>query len=267
MGLEIADGGGTLHEVLRRAGFKFGDSGPHISRTMMLDEISRCLDVLPMEAIRNDFRAAIVERNILGKETEATRKESFRRLRELYALDPVVPIFRLFRELDAVDPASRPLFSALIACARDPLLRATLPTVAGARTGESLQAEAFDAALERACPGHLKPKIRLSTARHIASTWTQSGHLTGRNAKIRVRVSPRPAALAFALMLGSLQGHHGAELFGTDWCRILDLNANQAQQLASQAHREGLLDLRVVGNVVEIGFPRFAKAMAPGGAP
>ncbi len=49
----------------------------------MLEEMSRCLDVLPSEASRSDYQAAIVERNIVGKETESTRKESFRRLREL----------------------------------------------------------------------------------------------------------------------------------------------------------------------------------------
>ena len=248
-----------------RAGFKFGSSGPHISRTMMLDEISRCLDVLPPKASRADYRSAIVEQNILGKSTEATRKESFRRLRELYALEPAVPLFGVFRQLDTTDPTARPLLSLLLTCARDPLLRSTISVILGAREGDSLGAEHFDAALEKAFPGHLKAKIRATTARNIASTWEQSGHLLGKMAKTRSRVSARPAALVMALILGTLQDVHGAALFGTAWCQILDLNAVQAQALAAQAHREGLLDLRAVGAVVEVTFPRFAQAMNAGG--
>lgn len=248
-----------------RAGFKFGSSGPHISRTMMLDEISRILDVLPPKASRADYRTAIVEQNILGKSTEATRKESFRRLRELYALEPAVPLFGVFRQLDTADPTARPLLSLLLTCARDPLLRSTIPVILGAREGDPLGAEQFDGALDKVFPGHLKAKIRAATARHIASTWEQSGHLLGRATKTRSRVVARPAALVMALILGTLQDVHGASLFGTVWCQILDVNAVQAHTLAAQAHREGLLDLRAVGTVVEVTFPRLADAMNAGG--
>ena len=69
------------------------------------------------------------------------------------------------------------------------------------------------------------------------------------------------------MILGTLQDVHGASLFGTAWCQILDLNAAQAHALAAQAHREGLLDLRAVGAVVEVTFPRFAEAMNAGERP
>jgi hypothetical protein len=45
-----------------------------------------------------------------------------------------------------------------------------------------------------------------------------------------------------AMILGTLQDAHGVSLFGRTWCQILDLNAAQAQALAAQAHREGLLN-------------------------
>lgn len=252
-------------EFCVRAGFKFGDSGPHISRTMMLAEISKCLDVLPPEAGRADYRAAIVDQNILGKSTEATCKESFRRLRELYALEPTVPLFNVYRQLDTVDPTSRPLLSVLLTCARDPLLRSTIPVILGAREGDSISAEHFNDALEKAFPGHLKAKIREATARHIASTWEQSGHLRGRATKTRNRIMARPVALVMALILGALQDVYGASLFETTWCKVLDVNSVQAHSLTAQAYREGLLDLRTIGAIVEISFPRFAYAINIGG--
>ncbi len=248
-----------------QAGFKFGHTGPHNSRTMMLEEMSRCLDTLPPDAARSDYRTAIVERNILGKSTESTRKECFRRLRELYALEPTVPIFGIYRRLDATDAAARPILSMLVACARDPLLRSTMPVILGAADGSILGAAHFDDALEQAFPGCMKPKVRAATARHIASTWRQSGHLQGRTPKMRVPIVAQPASLVMALIMGALQDVQGASLFGTVWCRILDLNAVQAQALAAQAHREGLLNLRAVSAVVEITFPGFADAFNAGG--
>ncbi len=58
----------------------------------------------------------------------------------------------------------------LTVCARNPLLRATIPTITGAREGDTLGADDFDAALERAFPGYQKPKIRAATVRHISAT-------------------------------------------------------------------------------------------------
>lgn len=191
--------------------------------------------------------------------------ESFRRLRELYALEPTVPLFGTFRLLDTSDSTARPLLSLLLCCARDPLLRSTISVILATREGGTLGAEHFGDALEKAFPGHLKEKIRAATARHIASTWEQAGHLVGKTAKIRTRVIPRPSALVMALILGTLQGVHGSDLFGTPWCAILDLNSVQAHTLAAQAHREGLLDLHTIGSVVEIAFPRFVGIMNRGG--
>ena len=225
---------------------------------MILESIAKCLDVVPLGASRSDYADAIVTQNILGKSTEATRKESFRRLRELYSLDPATPLFSIYRQLDQFDPLSRPLLSLLMACARDPLLRATVPVILSAREGDVVEVGRFDEALSKTFSGHFKPKIQAATARHIASTWKQSGHLGGKMTKIRSRVGARPAALTMALIMASLQGEHGESLLSCSWCRLLDLNASMARSLAAQAHREGLLDFRAVGSVVEITFPRFA---------
>ena len=246
---------------LDKFGFKFGRNGPHSSRTMMLDEVSTCLDLLPRDTDKEGYREAIVVHNILGKQTESTRKESFRRLREIYGMDPSISIFRLYRELDQMDVSARPLLSVLTACARDPLLRATIPVIIASREGQHITAENFEDAIERALPGYQKPKIRAATARHISSTWTQSGHLEGRSPKIRIPACPSPAALTMALIMGFLEGHRNAALFGCSWCRVLDLNTAQTQSLALQAHREGYLDLRMTGNIAEITFPRYVKMM------
>ena len=101
-------------------GFRSGDRGTHTSRTIMLDEFSNLLDAVPGKAIRNDYADAVVVHNCLGKRTAATRRLSFQRLTELYALKPQVILFRVLRDLWGRNETSRPLLALLLALARDP---------------------------------------------------------------------------------------------------------------------------------------------------
>ncbi len=61
----------------------------------MLDELSRLLDAVPRDAVREDYADAVMAQNCLGKRTAATRKLSHQRLNELYALDLQVILFRV----------------------------------------------------------------------------------------------------------------------------------------------------------------------------
>src|SRR6266403_1187536 len=95
--------------ALETFGLKFSSGGAHISRTMMLAELAAVLAGVAKGAPPTEYREAILERNVLGKTTDSTRKESLRRLRELYALDETTPIFGLLRKLYSMDVASLPL--------------------------------------------------------------------------------------------------------------------------------------------------------------
>ena len=101
-------------------GFRFGDKGTHTSRTMMLAELTALLDARTGRATREEYRKAILEENVFGKRTAATRRLTAQRLNELYALDPEVTLFRLLRFFWQADALARPLLALLCACARDP---------------------------------------------------------------------------------------------------------------------------------------------------
>src|ERR1039458_437297 len=92
--------------TLETFGFKFSSGGAHISRTMMLAELDAVLANVPQGSGVDDYREAVLSRNVLGKTTESTRQKSLRHLRELYALDEATPIFGLLRKLHAADAAS-----------------------------------------------------------------------------------------------------------------------------------------------------------------
>ena len=244
---------------LEEFGLKFSAGGAHISRTMMLKELDAVLAAVTIGSAAADYREAILQRNVLGKTTDSTRKESLRRLRELYALDEATPIFGLLRKLHAVDAASLPLLAAQVAWARDPLLRATTQPVMDAAEGERVETASLAEAFESTFPKQYSEMSRNSSAQHAASSWTQSGHLAGRAKKTRQRIKPTVVAVTMAFFLGEIGGYHGAAVFSNPWCRLLDLNSDRAKAMGFEAHRAGLLNLRAVGDVVELSFPLLAE--------
>lgn len=225
---------------------------------MMLSELRAVLDHVPKGSSAADYREAILELNVLSKTTDSTRRESLRRLRELYALDEATPIFELLRKLQAIDAISLPLLALQVAWTRDPLLRATAQPVMDASEGERVETASLAQALEAVFPNQYSELSRNQTARHAASSWTQSGHLAGRARKTRQRIKPTAVAVAMALFFGNITGYNGAAVFSNPWCRLLDLNPDGAKAMGIEAHRAGLLTLRAVGEVVELSFPLLA---------
>jgi hypothetical protein len=246
---------------LEAFGFKLSEGGAHTSRTVMLSEITRLLEAAGPEASSEDYRNLIVAENVLGKKTEATRLESARRLRELYGLSRKLPIFSLYRQLMTLDRRSAALLSLLVVWARDPLFRATTPAVLEAVIGDRITGNDFQEALTEVYPHQYSPTIIGNIARHSASSWTQSGHLSGRIKKIRTRVQARPAAITLALILAHVAGIAGEQSFSSIWCRLLDVNASESRSLAEQAHRMELLSLRAIDTFLEISFPIFEQFM------
>ncbi len=249
-------------QALESFGFKFSSGGAHNSRTMMLAELEIVLTAVPFGSDVADYREAILQRNALGKATDSTRKESLRRLRELYALDEAKPIFGLLRKLYAIDAASLPLLAVQIVWARDSLFRATTPSVMDAAVGDQVETDSLAQAFESAFPNRYSEPSRNQTARHAASSWTQSGHLVGRAKKTRQQIKPTVVAVTMAFFLGDVAGYHGAGVFSNPWCRLLDLNPDRARAMGQEAHRAGLLNLRAVGEVVELSFPLFSEFQA-----
>jgi hypothetical protein len=238
-------------------GFRLGDKGTHSSRTMMLAELASVLNAVPASVSRRDYADAVIEGNCLRKPTTSTRRLSLQRLSELYALDPEIPIFRVLRQLWDADPVSRPLLAILAALSRDPLLMATAHAIVPLADGLEMPRKSMAEGLRE------KVGVRLSDAtldkviRNTASSWSQSGHLSGRTFKIRRKIQPTPRAVAFALYLGVGSGFHGEELLASGWIRTLDCSPSQALNLAVEAKRLGLLDLRVAGDVFDLSFNRL----------
>ncbi len=238
-------------------GFRFGARGTQTSRTMMFDELRQVLHSTPPDARRSDYASAIIEGNCLSKPTSATRRLTNQRLGELYGLDPAIPLFRVLRRLWEFEPEGRPLLALLAAIARDPLLAATCPAIIFLPAGAEFQRDVVKSALRTVVGSRLNESTLEKVCRNSASSWTQSGHLEGRTFKKRRIVMPYAAAVAFAIYLANAAGFRGAEIFACAWLKLLDCDPSHARNLAVEAKRLSLLDLRMTGDIVELNLSRL----------
>lgn len=223
----------------------------------MFDDLSAVLAATEAGAARADYVQAITEANCLGKPTVSTRRLSSQRLAELYALDPAVPLFRVFRRLWDLDGESHRLLALLCAIARDPLLAATAGPVLSLPPGGEFLREPTRKAVRQVVGDRLNESIVDKVVRNAASSWTQSGHMEGRTFKKRRLVRASPASAAFALYLSHVAGFRGADIFVSGWFDVLGCDPTVARELAIEAKRLGLIDLRMAGDVVDLNLDRL----------
>lgn len=236
------------------AGMSNEPSGTHTSRTIMLEELAALLASCPRNATYEDYASAVVDTNVLGKATLATRKKSLRHLRELYALRAETPVFAGMRTLWWDDAAARPLLAILCAAARDPLLRCTSDVVIDTSRGGLVRAAELSDAVDAVFPHRFGPGVRARIGRNTASSWTQSGHLRGRVRKVRVQPRATPTAVAYALYLGHLCEDTGTALFRSVWAKLLDVPESESRELAAAASRLGWITYRSAAEMTEVTF-------------
>jgi len=223
----------------------------------MFDDLSAVLAATAAAAVRADYVRAITEANCLGKPTAATRRLSSQRLSELYALDPEVPMFRVFRRLWDLDREGHRLLALLCAIARDPLLAATAGPVLSLPPGGEFLRDPTKQAVRQVVGERLNDAILDKVVRNAASSWSQSGHLEGRTFKKRCLVRATAASAAFALYLAHTAGFRGGDMFASGWFAVLDCSPSAARELAIDAKRIGLIDLRMAGDVVDLNLDRL----------
>ena len=253
----------TLPDAAITYGFYNAPVGTHGSRTIMLKELSRLFEMCPRSAGYDQYREAIVTDNALLKNTETTRRESFRRLRELYGLDESILLFRGLRDLWDHDEDARPLLALLCAVARDSIFRSTAAVIVASAPGTQVTPQMIEDAVKESFPQRYNPMMLANIGRHAASSWQQSGHLQGRTRKTRSLALCTPVATAYALWLGWLCGARGDGLFATLWRQLLDASTHALHEQAAVASKLGLLEYRHTGSVTEISFHYLLRSPIP----
>lgn len=246
----------THDTTLARFGFATNIGSAHQARSYMLDELQALLEYVPApDAGRAQYQAAIVDDNCLGKRSVQTRKLTARHLKDLYGLDPAIPLFRTLRYFWSRDGEGQPLLALLCACARDSLLRQTAPFILKLPVGAQVPRSDMEAYLTQTFPDRLSKASLKSAAQNVLTTWTRAGHLRGHTNKMRARAAATPGAAAYALYLSAILGGRGELLFQSPYAALLDCPTNQAVELADTAAKRGWIVLKHIGEVIEVEFP------------
>ena len=93
---------------------------------------------------------------------------------------------------------------------------------------------------------------RASIGKNAAASWKQAGHLAGRLTPVRTRAVCRPAAVAYALLLGYLCGLRGEGLFRSFWASLLDAPEAELHEQAFAASQRGWIDYRRGGGITSV---------------
>lgn len=202
------------------------------------------------------LRQAVLDHNLLGKRTPRTRLASWRFLNRLYGLSEDSLVTSGFLTLWRDAPEARPQLALLRAAARDPLLNLSAPWVIGLPEGQGVTWQDLAASLKAQGVNYSDKTLR-SVAQNLLSSWTQAGWLGGKTRKKRVDAQWHPAAATLLLHEAYLQGERGATLYDRALGRLLPLDAEQVDALASEAGRRGWLSYRRLADVLEITFPRW----------
>lgn len=242
---------------LERFGFGFSKRSVHVARTLMLAELTNLLAAVPDAKEQKDYITAIIDDNCLGKKSSNNRKISADQLIQLYSLDPQVTTFRNLLYFWHRDEKGRPLLALLCAATRDSTLRQSALLILDTSQGSILTSDSVEEYIENLSPGRYSKVTLGSMARNIRSTWTQTGHLSGRVKKIRAQAEATPGTVAYALLLGYIMGRRGTELFETEYVKILDCTRERAIELAEQAGIRGWIVFKRIGNVMEAIFPNL----------
>lgn len=235
--------------------FALGSLRTTASHTIGIPHLVELLRAVPSTASVEQYREAVVDGNVLARPTQAGRQRSFRHLRELYFLDLSRPEFAALRHFWDIDHCSRPLLAGLLAFTRDEVLRASFAAIAGVPAGSSVTSADLTAAIAAQFGNEVSESTLGKTGRNTSACWTQTGHLVGRAKKVRIDVKARPTAVAYAAYVGHLAGGRGLGVLDNPWSQILGIPPGRSLEALRDAHTQGLLDLLVAGNVVDVAFP------------
>lgn len=233
------------------------------SHSIGVPELNVLLDAVPSKGCPEEYEHAVVADNVLGLKTASGRSWRFRTLRRLYLLRPDALLFRALRDLWPDEAEARPLLAGLCAMATDTVFRATAETIVGSKPGDHLSTADFATRIEERYPDAYAASTMQTIARRAYTSWQQTHHLGAAKAgtKPRTRAVCRPADVAYALLLGHLQGARGEALFDTTWAQVLDTPRSLLPDLAFAASQRGMIEFRSAGGVTEVGFKELLREM------
>jgi hypothetical protein len=226
-------------------------------------ELEDLLMAAPGDADQETYRALMIDQNVAGKRTEASRKKTWTNLKGRYLLDPDYLEFQAFHE--AMDVASagddRGMICYLMMARTDRLFREmTLEHVVPAlREPDSTIAnepiEQSISELGEAVGFSWTATTVEAVRKHFLSALKDFGLLRGSQKKRTNQLSPGTPVVIFAVQLGRLEGLTDRQILGCRWFQLLGMNQDAAIDRLYMAAQDGEIRFRKQAEVVELHLP------------
>ncbi len=217
-----------------------------------------------------EFRRLILEQNVAGKRSAASRRKLWGQLRQRYLLDYGVPEGAVFLSAMAStsSPSERGLLCLLMMARTDRLFReVTLECVSPllGRDGAVVPSEQVQGTLERHLGGEgLKwASGTLESARqHLMAALKDCGVLRGSITRRTVRPRPGTPFTLLASRFALLEGLTPRQTLDSRWFRLLGLETEEVVKLLYTAATEGALRFRMQAEVVELQLPELEVSVS-----
>ena len=235
---------------------KLTGSSVHLARTYMFEELQAVLDATSTNATKEDFYNAIVNENCLAKDTVKNREVSYTKLKLAYTMNPENKSFILLRRLYDLYPNDFQLTAFLCTYVRDYLLRDATNYLQTFSIGNEITSKMIEPIINELYPQKFTERMVQSLCRNLVGTFYKSGHLEGlKTKKTRAFAKANVSAVVYAAVLAHVQGKRGIYIYDNEFIRAIDCTKEAAFSLLSDADSKGIVKLRSLGDVVEIGFP------------
>lgn len=221
----------------------------HHSRTIMFDEVERIVETGKLD---NNFIKAI-DNNVLGKKSQTALRNAKSKLLGIYSFDIDDPPFLLFLNFwDDSKEDERRLLTLLMALKEDSLLKKSIEFIQSVPVGEKIEKQPLVKYLSKYVD-YTENTLK-SSSRNIISSWKQAGFIGDGKSRLRTQPKITYQVVAYAIVLGVLDGLEGEFLVKSPYIQALGLSSDMLNQLLNEANINDLLKYQNTGGVVSISL-------------
>jgi len=223
----------------------------HTARTIMLLELSKVMSF----SIEKDNYIESMANNVFGKRSQDGIKKTSSLLTQLYTFNYNSANFMAFKYFWSISNNSeRALVAFIYAINNDYLLQESISVISKCRIGDKLEIVEIEENIKRYHPNRFTKNTIRSVAQNIASSWKQSGFVTGKVKNIRTENEITYQVVCFAMLLSYIGGLRG-DFINQSYCVLsLCLSEAKVRELALEASKRDLIQYQFAGNITSISF-------------
>jgi len=223
----------------------------HTSRTIMFLELEKVMNF----SVEKDNYIESMQNNVFGKKSQDGIKKTSGFLSQLYQFNLTFNKFKAFRFFWSIaDENEKVMLSFVFAVNNDYLLQENISVLSNYKLGAKVELESIENNIEKYHPNRYTKVTLHSIAKNIASSWKQTGFISGKVKNIRTEPEITYRVVSFAMLLAFIDGLRGDFIFHNDCILSLCLSENKIRELAVEASKRDLMQYQYAGNITSISF-------------